>query len=587
MKRVALLVCLVVCLVPAVNAQKRPTSALCTQKNAVDTTKQQLVDTRTFDNSVQRIAVLLRGADLLWPHEQETAMAAFMEAFDLAVQYFKELSDQIARMPKNRFNPLVSLSDQRFKVISALARRDPVTAQKLSEKILQDDAQNSADKSTDHQLKQRAAEKLLSVALGLAATDVTSALNFARQSLRYPATVALPTFFYELARTNRPAAELFYEEALAAYGAAPMDQFLFLSSYPFGNTREVGEMGALRFYQVPEGFVPNRGLQRQFMRTLFTRIEGAMGQPVAIHVNGRYSEHAHMCLALNRLEKQLHSELPDLFDTAMREKEKLFALLDLNAQRAVIGMSRSYNAPPKSFEQMIEIMAQSREVKFRDQALTMSILASRNESIEKLVAAIDKISDDKLRASLLNLAYHFGTQSLIAQKKLAEARKLVGNIAELDHRAYLFAQMAEESLMQSRDQTETRDLLNEVAGAVNKAPKTTVAARAVFAMAYLYSKIDTNRGIEELANAVKAINGLESPDFSQQFVQMKIQGPLGVHHTLFNTTSFEPETTFREMGKLDFDGSLTQATSLNDKSLRALTTLSVIEPCFARKSTKR
>jgi len=38
-----------------------------------------------------------RAADLLWPHEQDKAMAAFMEAFDLAVQNLKEHGDQIAR----------------------------------------------------------------------------------------------------------------------------------------------------------------------------------------------------------------------------------------------------------------------------------------------------------------------------------------------------------------------------------------------------------------------------------------------------------------------------------------------------------
>jgi hypothetical protein len=40
------------------------------------------------------------------------------------------------------------------------------------------------------------------------------------------------------------------------------------------------------------------------------------------------------------------------------------------------------------------------------------------------------------------------------------------------------------------------------------------------------------------------------------------------------------------MGKLDFDGSLVQATNFSDKSLRALTTLAVIEPCFITKSQK-
>src|SRR6185369_8530348 len=91
---------LIVSLSISVNAQKKPVSPLCTRENALDTTKQQTLNTRTFDNVVQRIAVLLRAADLLWPHEQDKAMAAFMEAFDLAVQNFKEHGDQITRAPK-------------------------------------------------------------------------------------------------------------------------------------------------------------------------------------------------------------------------------------------------------------------------------------------------------------------------------------------------------------------------------------------------------------------------------------------------------------------------------------------------------
>ena len=95
-----------------------------------------------------------------------------------------------------------------------------------------------------------------------------------------------------------------------------------------------------------------------------------------------------------------------------------------------------------------------------------------------------------------------------------------------------------------------------------------------------------NRGIEELGNAVKTINALESPDFSQQFVMMKIEGKTFGSFASFSTPGFNPENAFREMGKLDFDGSLIQATTFTDKSLRALTTLAVIEPCSRHKKAQ-
>ena len=206
--------------------------------------------------------------------------------------------------------------------------------------------------------------------------------------------------------------------------------------------------------------------------------------------------------------------------------------------------------------------------------------ASKGEPVEKVVSVIDKISDSAVRGPLSNWFYFFRTQALVADKNLPEARKLAARVTELDQRAYLFTRIAEESLKDSEDQTEARELLNEIADGVSKAPKTIVSARAALALAYLYSKIDTNRGVEELGNAVKTINALESPDFSQQFVMMKIEGKEFGSYASFSTPGFSPEITFSEMGKLDFDGSLIQAANFSDKSLRSLTTLSVIEPCL-------
>ena len=144
----------------------------------------------------------------------------------------------------------------------------------------------------------------------------------------------------------------------------------------------------------------------------------------------------------------------------------------------------------------------------------------------------------------------------------------------------MYTRITEETLKAAEDLTEVREMLNEVANTISKAPKTIVSARALLALAYLYAKVDMNRGVEELGNAVRTINTLESPDFSRSFVMIKIEGEAFGSFASYQTPGFNPENAFREMGKLDFDGSLAQATNFTDKSLRALTTLAVIEPCF-------
>ncbi|HET6974667.1 MAG TPA: hypothetical protein VFH96_11610 [Pyrinomonadaceae bacterium] len=582
MTRLALLISLLICLASPINAQKKTVSSLCTRDNALDTAKQQILITRTFDNPVHRITVLVRAADLLWPHDQEKSLAAFMEAFDFAVQNFKEKGDQIQRTSSSRFAAVIPVPDQRFVVLSALAKRDPARARKLSEQMLRDDVSEADKPATDDQSKRSSAGKLLTMAFSLAASDPPSAVNFARQSFRYPATMQLPIFLYELAKSSPQLADQFYVEALNAYGAAPMDQFLYLSSYPFANKRDAGEMPGYTFYVIPEGFEPNRSLQRQFVRTLLARIDGAMETPV--QEAQRLSDHAQMWLALNRLEKQVQSNLPEFTDAFAQSKDKLFALLTPNTQRDVNQLITSDNTPARSFDEQVEAAQKQTNVGRRDQGLSFAVTgSSKDEPVDKVLSVIDKISEASIRDALLNWFYYFRSQAFIKEKNFSEARKFASKVTELDQRAYLYTRIAEESLKAAEDQTEVREMLNEVASTINKAPKTIVSARALLALAYLYAKVDMNRGVEELGNAVTTINTLESPDFSRQFVMIKIEGKTFGSFASFATPGFNPENAFREMGKLDFDGSLAQATNFSDKSLRALTTLAVIEPCLATK----
>ena len=588
MTRLALLLCLSVYATSPIYAQNKTevtTSSLCTRDNALDTTKQQILLTRTYDNAVQRIAVLLRAADLLWPYDREKSLATFMEALDLAVQTFKETGDQVRRVSESQFAARIQVPDQRFRVVSALAKRDPARARKLSEQLLQDDSRDGADKPATE--PKRTAEKLLLLAHGIAATDPAAAVNFARQSFAYPATLQLPVFLYELSKANRQLADQLYVDALKAYGAAPMDQFLYLSSYPFANKREAGEMPGYTSYAVPDGYAPNRALQRTFIQALLARVESAMETTVQEAPPYRYSDHAQMWLAVTRLERQVQSDLPDLADAITRSKDKLFASLTPNVQQNVNRVIGNDNAPKKSFDEQVEAAEKMTDVGRRDMTLTMAVIgSSKDEPLEKVLGVVDKISDSGVRVSLVNWFYFFRTQALIKEKNFPEARKLATRVTELDQRAYLFTRIAEESLKVADDQSEAREVLNEVANTLSKAPKTIVSARALLALAHLYAKVDMNRGVEELGNAVRTINALESPDFSLQFVMMKIEGKTFGSYASYSTPGFNPENAFREMGKLDFDGSLTQATNFSDKSLRALTTLAVIEPCFTTKSRK-
>jgi hypothetical protein len=425
------------------------------------------------------------------------------------------------------------------------------------------------------------AEKVLSLASTLLASDQTAAVSFARSSLRYPATFYLPMFLYSLSEVNRALADQFYLEALAAYAKAPMNRLLYLSAYPFGNDREVGEMPGYTIYKVPSGFVPNPNLQRALLQILLRRVQQRLGQPPETAAGDRVSEAGQMWLALTRLEKQIQRTLPDLAAQLEQARGSVFGQLSPNSQSRVGRTVDEKSQPPGNFNERMEALEKNPDVDTRDRELVSTIIgASANQNLDLVLRVIDKISDSAVRPQLLNWLYFTRTQSATQNKQLNEARQSAAKVDELDQRAYLYFLVAEESLKQNADQTQAREMLEEVVNSAAKAPPTLVTARAQLGVAYLYTRIDMNRAIAVLGEAVKNINRIEQPDFSRQFVIRRIEGKTWGTYAAFVTPGFNAENTFRELGKVDFDGTLYQAGNLTNKSLRARTTLSLIEPCL-------
>ena len=551
----------------------------CNQKSAVVILEEQIAASKTFNDQVQRISVSLQAADLLWPLQQEKARALFLDTFELGSRDYKEKGDEPGREGTGLS---ISVPDQRYTVIAAIAKRDPTWARKLTSQLLKEQESEALENNTRNlQQELRTAERLLSLASELSPSNQPAALSFARSSLRYPATLNLPMFLYRLSEVNRGAADQLYLEALAAYAKAPMDRLLYLSAYPFGNDREVGEMPDFTIYKVPAGFTPNPNLQRSFVQILLRRVQAGFAQAVDAPPGDGVSDAGQMWLALTRLEKQIQRTLPDLAGQVEQAKGSLFALLSPSSQRLVGQTIREQNEPVRNFDEQVESAEKNPNVDRRDQQFVFAIIgASDNEDLDLVLRVVDKISDSALRPPLLNWLYFSRTQSAIREKQLIQARKLAAKVDELDQRAYLYFQIAEESLKQDVDRAQARELLEEVVDSAAKAPATMVTARTQLGVAYLYTRIDLNRAIAVLGDAVKNINQIERPDFSQQFVMRQIKGKTFGAYATFQTPGFNPENAFRELAKADFDGTLYQASNFTNKPLRARTTLALLEPCL-------
>ena len=578
--------------VPQVLAQSKRTvsgkSPLCTHDNALEMIRQQIAFTKTFNNSIRRITVLIQASDLLWPHQQDKARAAFTEAFELATETEKESDQKGSRSIIRR----MQVPDQRYVVIRAVAKRDSAWAKELTRQMLTDDRAASSARDSFNDLL--TAERLLNTARETISTDLNAALDLATASLRYPAGFMLTRFLYRLAEVNQPAADQFYAQALAVYGAKPMREFLYLQAYPFA-WREMLNTPIFAFYHdVPSNFVTNQSLQRRFVQVLLRRAQQTVEAPVDqtdIYQDTnqrRLPGPVHLLQGLIKLEPQVRESLPDLLPALTQAREKILVSLSVEHQKIFLQPGREVSTKPdQTFDEEIELAQKVADVDERNQLIATAILGSEKENLTRVLEAIDEISDSNLRGHLLEWLYFHRAATALRNKEFKEAERLTSRLEGLEQRAYLHIELAK-GLLNSGMQTHAREVLDEAITEAKKAGTSIFAARSLLTASNLYAKIDLSRSISVLSDAINCINRLEAPDFSgdpalEKTPERRGRGGRyeGEYQFRFYMPGLDPGSAFREMSKIDFDNALSLSSTLTDKFQRAVSTLAVAETCLA------
>ena len=581
----------------ALAQSKRGKSPLCTQDNALETIKQQIAFTRTFNDSIRRITVLIRAADLLWPYQQDKARVVFTEAFELATEAEKDTEQKGPRSIILRLRT----RDQRYVVIRAVAKRDPAWAGTLTRQMLKRETADRAS-TRDSFNDLLTAERLIITATEMISTDRNAALGFAIASLNYPASSMLTRFLYRLAEVDQRAADQFYARALAVYGDKPMREFLYLQAYPFA-WRETLNTPIFVFHpDIPANFVANQSLQRRFVEVLLRRAQQALEAPV--DPSDVYQDPsadwlpgpAHLLQGVIKLEPQVRESLPDLSPALTQAKEKIFVSLSVETQKLFqqAGPELSTTTKDQTFAEQIESAQAEADVDEHDQLMATAVLGSKKEKLTDVIEAIDEIIDPKLRAHLLEWFYFNRASTAITGKQFDEAERLTAKVEGLEQRAYLHVELAK-SLMNSNDsQTHAREVLDKGITEAKKAGVNIFAARTLLTASNLYAKIDLNRSISILTDAISCINRIEAADFSGEPVMEKTPerrtkgGRYGGEYLLrFYMPGIDPESAFREMAKADFDNAFSLSSTLTDKLQRAMSALAVAEACLGHRSTPK
>jgi hypothetical protein len=290
---------------------------------------------------------------------------------------------------------------------------------------------------------------------------------------------------------------------------------------------------------------------------------------------------AHILQVFTRVEQQVRANNPDLADAMIQAQQRIKVSLPLETQNTLSNRDTETKSP-KTFQEEIEAADKLTDPDERQELFTQTILNSKDEPVDVVTGAIDKVTDAGIRTILYDWLYF--TRGLVAakSKQLKDASTFAAKVGDIEPRAYLHLEIAKAALALRVSDINGRDMLELAIGEAQKSPKTILTARTLLNAADVYRKTDLSRSLEVLRNAIEATNAVQRPDFAadDQSIDKRVNGNGWRREARFFMPGLDPQAVFTSFAKTDFDGAQSQTQTFADKLWRALTTLSVAEVCL-------
>lgn len=564
----------------ATSDQKQGVLPQCDRDRALNLVRGQVDEAKAIDSARVRIGILIKVADSLWRLQRDAARAIFNQAYEWACKDFQENSGKQGQ-----------LQDLRFLVIQAISRVDPAWARVLA-KGLADEARKEAETAAaqTQQVLQKGGDQssvrdnLLMLASSILDADRKSALDLARSALQYPGTYALPQFAYRVAGSDQGMGDQFYIQAVKAYATSNIRSLLMLSAYPFGSSRIVIGAEAITL-SVPSTFSPDYSLQQIFLDALFHRVEAILNLPESRSTQKEQQpELSQIYVSLSALEPLIAEYQPSLL-----EKASLLRITSGNLlsspfrQSADSTVGRQLGKNYESFASYVDQAEKAGSSGKGDYFLVVAVVTGADdESLDRLKDLARKVTNSTIRQQLLDWLYFKRSQKAIKAGLLDDAKQLADKVEQLALRAYLSYEVAAESMKRFDDKVRAGEALNSVSTAALKADNTNEKARTLLGLSILYSKVDQQHSFETMADAVKTVNHIATPDLGGTSLFAKIEGAQFAYYAKYEVAGFSLENSFRELARFDFDRALGLAQTLDDKSLRSMAVIAVAASCLER-----
>jgi hypothetical protein len=552
-------------------------------------------------------------ANLLWKHDQAKARELFEQAFETAINHYRETKDD----NRERISPNSSVgrSDMRLDVIRLASRMDAELGRKLTDQYVAEkkreaeeratQAQEPGAKNNDNRHYGRTgpgSSDLLGAAQSLLASDQKLALELAERALAQGIPSSIPSFLVQLAQRDRAAGDRFYlialERAAREMPPAP-GQLLLLSAYPFGENRvyvsDGNSTNSYGFQQIKD-FIPNQAVIVRFL----TVAGGILGR--SLEVNPAQSPDLattlNMALFASRLlDAKVAKYQPEMADewkglagrliAAAQENtrtgvERTLQEMTQDAQRDAVRQGQA-TADPDRLKNLLDRADKSADFTEKDNLYRQAAFeAAQQGDYSQALSLAGKISDFDFKKAVLSWLNFDAATKATGEKRYDDAKRFAMEVPATDQRAYLFYQMASDAIKE-RDKVRAIELLEEAMKQASAADATKDKVRALLGIAHLYASIDSVRSFEVLNEAIKTVNKVGDYNTDQARLLRTIQFRGSTSTSVSTVEGFDLGKTLATFARLDFERALGLAQSLDNKSVRYETVIAIAATLFEKK----
>lgn len=437
-------------------------------------------------------------ADVLWQFDEAFARDVFRWSFETVRQ---PAPGDLSEPARAAYTARQASSIRQ--VLTRIGTHDRRQAEALL-KSLQEEKQSSSMSSSPSNIN---SELLLQIALELSATNPEQALQMGLVSLS--GTYISPEFgrlLFAMSNSNKTLADRLFRAALMtlrrnefAYNSVLISlvNYLFSSNGTLHPDATVADAQLLANYFVDAAWRQGRGNEGGGLpdaSSMFYSLVQVRGLPiVSKYAPERFPE----------LQGQMRELASGLTGPQM---QRTTILQTTQQQQNTIANRNVYDV-----DEQIERAKKEKDPDVRDSLLNSVAHILMREDSERALKVAAMIDAADVRRDAENDIYLALVQRLLRAASYDEARKTARKLDRPELQAKILTELAKK-VLSSRDTVLGLELLAEAFEVISKVEATPDKAMALLSIAQEFTKVDSIRGFETLANAIKIINTLKSEE---------------------------------------------------------------------------